>query len=102
MPTMTQTESFTGSERLAQSLLVAWDGGDVPGLRRELSQIAATDFSALSAFEHERIEILQEVAETIRVWLGGGKKKHADLNIALTLLRHLAPAVGQVSDLPLQ
>lgn len=87
---MTQTDSLTGSERFARSLLAAWNSGDVPRLRDELSQIAATDCSSLSAFEHERIEILQEVAQTIRVWLSGARKKHADLNIALTLLRHLA------------
>jgi hypothetical protein len=48
------------------------------------------DYSSLSAFEHERIEIVQEVAQAIRTWLSGARRKHADLNIALALLRHLA------------
>ena len=49
----------------------------------------------MSAFEHEKFEIVQGVAQTMRVWLGGAKRKHADLNIALTLLRHL---IGQEPD----
>jgi hypothetical protein len=87
---MTQTDSLTGSGRLARSLLAAWDNGDIPGLRHELGQIAVMDYSSLSAFEHERIEIVQEVAQAIRTWLSGARRKHADLNIALALLRHLA------------
>jgi hypothetical protein len=89
---MTQTDPLAGSERFAKSLLAAWNSGDIPRLRNELGQIAVTDYSSLSAFEHERIEIVQEVAQTIRVWLSGARKKHADLNIALALLRHLAMA----------
>jgi hypothetical protein len=87
MPT---TESLIGSAAIAQSLLAAWNSGDVPRLRDELSQIAAADGSGLSVFEHERIEIVQGIAQTIRVWLSGARKKHADMNIALSLLRHLA------------
>jgi hypothetical protein len=89
---MTDTHSLTTSDRSARSLLAAWDSGNVPSLRDELNRIAGTDYSSLSAFDHERIEIVQEIAQTIRVWLGGGRKKHADLNIALALLRHLATA----------
>jgi hypothetical protein len=88
---MTFTDSPTVSEDFARSLLAAWDSGNVPRLREELSQVAGADCSSLSAFEQERIEIVQEVAQTIRVWLSGGKRKHADLNIALALLRHFAP-----------
>jgi hypothetical protein len=87
MPT---TESLIGSAAIAQSLLAAWNSGDVPRLRDELSQIAEADGSGLSVFEHERIEIVQGIAQTIRVWLSGARKKHADMNIALSLLRHLA------------
>jgi hypothetical protein len=87
---MTYTDSLTGSEVFARSLLAAWNSGDVPRLRDELGQIAATDCSSLSAFEHERIEVVQGIAQTIRVWLSGARKKHADMNIALSLLRHLA------------
>jgi hypothetical protein len=88
---MTHTDSLPGSERFAKSLLSAWNSGDIPRLRQELSQIAVTDYASLplSAFEHERIEIVQQVAQTIRVWLSGAKRKHADLNIALALLRHM-------------
>lgn len=89
---VTATDSVIGSERTARSLLEAWNSGDIPRLRHELSRIAAADHSglSLSVIEHERFEIVQGVAQTIRVWLGGGKKKHADMNIALSLLRHLA------------
>jgi hypothetical protein len=89
---MTPTAAPTQSERYARSLLTAWNSGDVPCLRNELSEIASVDYSRLSTFEHEKIEIVKEVAVTIRVWLSGVRKKHTDLNIALALLRHLAPA----------
>jgi hypothetical protein len=92
---MTYTDSLTDSERTARSLLAAWESGDVPSLRQELSQIAVMDHSSLPAFEHERMEIVQGVAQTMRVWLSGAKKKHADLNVALTLLRHLTAAQGE-------
>jgi hypothetical protein len=69
---------------------VAWNSGDVPRLRNELSQISAISPSSLPALENERMEIVQGVAHTIRIWLGGAKGAHADLNIALTLLRHMA------------
>ena len=87
---MTFTDSPKVSERFAQSLLAAWNSGDLPRLRDELSQIAVADHPNLSEFEHERIEIVQGVAQTIRAWLNGARKKHADLNIALALLRHMA------------
>ena len=93
---MTSTDSRTESERLARALLAAWNSGDIPRLQDALSHIAVTDQASLSALEHERIEIVQEAAKTIRVWLSGAKRKHADLNIALALLRHLAAAQDQV------
>jgi hypothetical protein len=86
---MTYMDSLTGSDHFARSLLAAWNSGDIPCLRNELNQIAVTDYSSLSAFEHEKIEIVQGIAQTMHVWLSGAKKKHADLNIALLLLRHL-------------
>ncbi len=88
--TMTSTDSLTLSERFARSLLAAWNSGDVLRLRDELSRIAVADRSRLSVFEQERIEIVQGVAQSIRNWLNGARKRHADLNIALELLRHLA------------
>ena len=87
---MTLTDSATVSECIARSLLTAWNSGDLLRLRDELRQIAVADHSSLSEFEHERIEIVQGVAQTIRAWLNGARKKHEDLNIALALLRHLA------------
>jgi hypothetical protein len=87
---MTSTDSLTGSERLARALLAAWNSGDIPRLQDALGHIAVTDRASLSALEQERIEIVQEAAKTIRVWLSGARRKHADLNIALALLRHLA------------
>jgi hypothetical protein len=87
---MISTDSCVVSERFARSLLAAWNSGDLLRLKDELSQIAAADHAGLSEFEHERIEIVQGVAQTIRAWLSGAKKRHADLNIALALLRHLA------------
>jgi hypothetical protein len=87
---MTYTDSLIGSERFAQSLLAAWNSGDVPRLRNELREIAAADSSSMSAFEGEKMEIVQGIAQTLRVWLGGARGKHPDLNIALALLRHVA------------
>ena len=87
---MTIVGCLQGSERFARSLLKAWDSGDVPRLRSELTQIAVTDFSSQSALEQERFEIVQEVAKIIRAWLGGARSEHPDLNIALALLRHVA------------
>jgi hypothetical protein len=89
---MTATAAPTESERFARSLLTAWNSGDAPCLRNELSKLAVMDYSRLSTFEYERIEIVRETAQTIRVWLSGARKKHADLNVALGLLRHLATA----------
>ena len=88
--TMTSTESLTVSDCFARSLLGAWNSGDLLRLRNELNQVALADRSGLSGFEQERIEIVQEVAKTIRVWLNGARKKHTELNVALVLLRHLA------------
>lgn len=87
---MTATYSLTQSECFARSLLAAWNCGDLLRLREELSKIAAADHSSLSEFDLERFEIVQGVAQTIRAWLSGARKRHADLNIALELLRHLA------------
>ena len=61
---MTYTDSLIGSERFAQSLLAAWNSGDVPRLRNELREIAAADSSSMSAFEGEKMEIVQGIAQT--------------------------------------
>jgi hypothetical protein len=87
---MTYIDSPCESERFAQSLLAAWNSGDVPCLRNELKQIAAADSSSLPAFEGEKMELVQGVAQTMRLWLGGTRGKRPDLNIALALLRHVA------------
>jgi hypothetical protein len=87
---MTSAKSVTVSERFARSLLAAWNRGDLPRLRDELNQVAVADHSSLPVFEQERIEMVQEVAKTMRVWLGGARRKHTELNVALALLGHLA------------
>jgi len=87
---MTCIEAPTVSETFARALLAAWNSGDLNSLRHELRQIATADASRMSDFEHERMEIVQGVAQTIRAWLGGARKRHADLNIGLSLLRHVA------------
>jgi hypothetical protein len=87
---MTYIDSSCESGRFAQSLLAAWDSGDVPRLRNELKQIADADFSNMSAFEGEKMEVVQGVAQTMHGWLSGARGKHPDLNIALALLRHVA------------
>src|ERR1035438_8125501 len=90
MQHMTVMGSLPRSERIARSLLKAWGSGEPHRLRNEVSQIAGTDCCGLSAFEQERFEIVQQVAKTIGVWIDGARSKHADLNVALSLLRHVA------------
>jgi hypothetical protein len=87
---MTPTDTLKGSERYARCMLAAWNSGDVSRLRNELNQIAVTDSSHLPAFEREKFAVVQGVAQTIRVWLSGARKKQDDLNVALELLRHVA------------
>jgi hypothetical protein len=91
---MTCADSFSVSERFARSLLAAWESSDSLRLKTELNQIALADCSGLSGFEHEQFEIVEEAAKTMRIWLNGARKQPADLNMALTLLRHLATLEG--------
>jgi hypothetical protein len=93
---MTEPKILTASERCARSLLAAWNTGDLAALEAALRQSAAAEETELSSGEEERMEIVQEIAVNIQMWLRGVRwTKPADLNTNLELLRHLARCEGR-------
>jgi hypothetical protein len=83
------------SEQHARILLSAWNSGDVGRLSDTLGQIGNSAEPAgwpLSGVEeHERLEALATIADTMRNWLRrGGEAPAEDLQVSMRLLRHLA------------
>jgi hypothetical protein len=96
---MTEPKILTASERCARSLLAAWNTGDLAALEAALRQSAPAGNMELSTGEEERMEVVQEIANNIQMWLRGVRwTKPADLNTNLELLRHLARSEGQNSE----
>jgi hypothetical protein len=92
---MTEPKLLTASERCARSLLAAWNTGDLAALESALRQSAVSGYVDLSAGEEERMEIVQEIASNIQMWLRGVRStRPADLNTNLDLLLHLARTEG--------
>lgn len=88
---MINSKPLTVSERFARALLAAWNSGELMRLEAALDATARGYNASLPACEKERIEVVREIASTIRLWLqGAGQKAQADLNAALRVLRHLA------------
>jgi hypothetical protein len=96
---MNDIKPLTASERCARSLLAAWNRGDLAALQTRLDTAPLADTGATSS-EKERIELVEEIASTIRLWLQGMRRKSpADMDASLRLLRHLARCEGP-EDLP--
>lgn len=92
---MIKTKSAPASEQHARILLSAWNSGDLPRLGETLTQVRNTAEPAGSPLsggeEHERMEVLASVAETLGNWLRrGGEAPAEDLQVSVKLLRHLA------------
>jgi hypothetical protein len=90
---MTNTNPLTASERSARALLAAWNSGELARLEAALEGIgsAALGEARPSSPEAERIELVREIADSIRAWIQGVERKTpTDLNASLKLLRHLA------------
>ena len=86
----TYTPTPTDSERSARTLLAAWNSGDPARLEASLDRMPVPRKGGSSS-EQERIEMVQEIAGSIRVWLAGaGWNSRTDLEASLRLLRHLA------------
>jgi hypothetical protein len=86
---MRPKKTFTGSERRARALLAAWNSADAPRLQEAIGQAAIEKHAPRSWSEAERIELIQEIAATIRLWMNGSKSRN-DLDASIELLRHLA------------
>jgi hypothetical protein len=96
---MNDTRPLTASERCARSLLAAWNRGDLATLQTRLEMAPPADPGAPSS-EIERIELVQEIAATIRLWLQGIRRKSTtDVEASVRLLRHLARC-EDAEDLP--
>jgi hypothetical protein len=88
---MTNNFQLTVSEVYARKLLAAWNSGELTQLQSALDWAAAMQAARLSSSERERIEMVQEIAGSIRLWLRGlNTRSQADLQASLRLLRHLA------------
>jgi hypothetical protein len=95
---MIDHKTLTISERCARSLLGAWNTGDLAGLETALRHAAAAE-TDLSSCEKERMEMVQEIAGNIRMWLRGIRwNKKVELNAHLELLRHLAGGMGTITS----
>lgn len=86
MPTLKQ---FTASERRARTLLAAWNCASAPRLKEAIEQASLSHAVSRSSDEAERIEMIQEIAATLQLWMEGGRSR-TDLDASIELLRHLA------------
>jgi hypothetical protein len=88
-------KSARASEQCARTLLSAWNSGDLSRLQETLTEDWISKEPAgwpLSGeAEHERMEMLVTIADTMRNWLRrGGDAPTEDLKVSMQLLRHLA------------
>jgi hypothetical protein len=86
---MRPKKHFTGSERRARALLAAWNSASATRLEEAIAQAALEKHAPRSWSEAERIEMIQEIAATIRLWMNG-RKSRTDLEASIDLLRHFA------------
>ena len=95
---MTNTKPLTASERSARALLAAWNSGELARLEAVLEGTGPLA-AHLSSSELERIELVREIADAIRLWIQGTQRNPpTDLNASLKLLRHLARCEGVRED----
>ncbi|HSP68756.1 MAG TPA: hypothetical protein VLN48_13585 [Bryobacteraceae bacterium] len=92
---MIKTKSAPASARHARILLSAWNSGDLPRLGETLTQVGNSAEPAgwplSGGEEHERMEVLATIADSLRNWLRrGGDAPGEDLQVSVKLLRHLA------------
>jgi len=72
----------------ARNLLAAWNSANLERLEAALdANLDSADFR-LPAIEKERIELITEVVNVIRGWIGKSKNE-SELQAALLLLRHV-------------
>jgi|HubBroStandDraft_6_1064221.scaffolds.fasta_scaffold1625596_1 hypothetical protein len=96
---MTNQLTSTVSERYARKLLAAWNSGELRQLQSALDGPDAAQAARLPSAELERIEMVQEIASSIRLWLRGlNTASQADLQASLRLLRHLARTEDVLDD----
>ena len=85
------SKPLTLSERRARALLAAWNSADLARLEDTIESTVALSQAPLSTSEQERLDLLQEVASTIRTWVStASSEHHSELKMSLGLLRHLA------------
>ncbi len=94
MPTLKQ---FTVSERRARTLLAAWNSANALRLQEAIDQASECQAVSRSSDEAERIEMIQEIAATVQLWMEGGRSR-TDLDASIELLRHLAGSLERVSS----
>ena len=92
---MMKTKSTPASEQCARLLLSAWNSGDLHRLRDALTvgwmSAEPAGWPLTGEDEHERMEMLATIADTMRNWLRcGGEAPVEDLRVSVQLLQHLA------------
>jgi hypothetical protein len=86
-------EPFKTTTGSARTLLAAWDSADPHLLNEAIDQVCR---GASDSGDPERAEILEEIGCTMREWLAG-RKTTEDMDVCLSLLRHLAASKSVAS-----
>jgi len=87
---MQRKPSLTPSQYRARTLLAAWNSGDLDRLQGALES-EMDQPRAREGGEQERMELVESAGGSIRTWLTRPQDPaHADLQVSLRLLRHLA------------
>jgi hypothetical protein len=88
---MTLTKPFTPSERYARLVLAAWYQRDSTKFQAILKRKPFLGVDPPAFVERERMDLIQDLAQSIAMWEGSGQAEDAaNLNAALGLTRHLA------------
>lgn len=97
--TMSTLKQLTVSERRARALLAAWNSASAPRLQDAIEQASLCQATSRSSDEAERVEMIQEIAATLRLWMEG-ERSRTDLDASIELLRHLAGSLERASLAP--
>lgn len=88
---MTPTKPFTPSERYARMVLTAWYNRDSTKFQAVLERSPFLGPEPAPFVEQERIDLIQDLAQSLSIWESSGKEADAaNLSAALGLTRHLA------------
>ena len=88
---MTLAKPFTPSERYARLVLAAWYQRDSTKFQAVLKRKPFLGVDPPAFVERERIDLIQDLAQSIAMWEGSGQAEDAaNLSAALGLTRHLA------------